>query len=323
MYEKPSNPEDEGAGYGYSNGMQQQERDVFFYHSDHLGSTSYITDRNGNATQFVSYKPYGESLVDEHATSFEMPWKFNGKELDSETGLYYYGARYYEPVLALWYGVDALAEKNSSQSPYNYCVGNPISFIDPCGTDTFRISDKRNIQHIYGGENDVFTDSKGKVLATVNGNKTKLKHVYDKDNDLGYDILMFPDRKDAEKLFKAIADQSENEWSLIETGEYGKGFVSTSFGRMEERAGGHIFLHKKTYIGQYNSVWRHIHSHPRAMDLIPSMSDRMFVQSYMEKQGFEKTKYYIYGPQTQYMLQYFHTNKQPIFMNIDNLFRAK
>jgi len=72
MYEKPSDPEDEGAGYGYSNGMSQQERDVFYYHSDHLGSTSYITDKDGNATQFVSYKPYGEALVDEHNTSYEI-----------------------------------------------------------------------------------------------------------------------------------------------------------------------------------------------------------------------------------------------------------
>ncbi|MBP5419479.1 MAG: RHS repeat-associated core domain-containing protein, partial [Bacteroidales bacterium] len=102
MYEKPSDPEDEGAGYGYSNAEGLEENDIYFYHSDHLGSTSYITDANGNATQFVCYKPYGESLVDEHNTTYEQPWKFNGKELDAETGLYYYGARYYEPVLALW-----------------------------------------------------------------------------------------------------------------------------------------------------------------------------------------------------------------------------
>ena len=135
MYEKPSNPEDEGAGYGYSNGMQQKERDVFYYHSDHLGSTSYITDRNGNATQFVCYKPYGEALVDEHATSFEQPWKFNGKELDSETGLYYYGARYYEPVLAMWYGVDPLLNYYPEITPYNYCYENPIRYIDLFGLE--------------------------------------------------------------------------------------------------------------------------------------------------------------------------------------------
>ena len=133
MYEKPSDPEEEGAGYGYSNGMSQQERDVFYYHSDHLGSTSYVTDMDGNATQFVSYKPYGEAFVDEHNTSYEQPWKFNGKELDSETGLYYYGARYYEPVLALWYGVDALAEKYPNMVGYVYCAGNPVKLVDVDG----------------------------------------------------------------------------------------------------------------------------------------------------------------------------------------------
>ena len=135
MYEKPSDPEDEAAGYGYSNGMSQQERDVFYYHSDHLGSTSYVTDMDGNATQFVSYKPYGEAFVDEHNTSYEQPWKFNGKELDSETGLYYYGVRYYEPTLALWYGVDALTEKYPSMGGYVYCAGNPVKLVDPDGND--------------------------------------------------------------------------------------------------------------------------------------------------------------------------------------------
>ena len=133
MYEKPSDPEEEGAGYGYSNAEHIQEKDIYFYHSDHLGSTSYITDANGNATQFVCYKPYGEALVDEHNTSYEQPWKFNGKELDSETGLYYYGARYYEPVLALWYGVDALTEKYPSMGGYVYCAGNPVKLVDPNG----------------------------------------------------------------------------------------------------------------------------------------------------------------------------------------------
>ena len=60
MYEKPSDPEDESAGYGYTNAEATAENDIYFYHSDHLGSTSYITDKDGNATQFVCYKPYGE-----------------------------------------------------------------------------------------------------------------------------------------------------------------------------------------------------------------------------------------------------------------------
>ena len=62
-----------------------------------------------------------------------MPYKFNGKELDQETGLYYYGARYMNPVTILWYGVDALAEKYPSIGGYVYCVGNPIKHINPDG----------------------------------------------------------------------------------------------------------------------------------------------------------------------------------------------
>ena len=156
MYEKPSDPEDEGAGYGYTNAENIQEKDIYFYHSDHLGSTSYITDRDGNATQFVCYKPYGEALVDEHATSFESPWKFNGKELDTETGLYYYGARYYEPVLALWYGVDALTEKYPNMGGYVYCNNNPIKIIDPDGNDGEIVVEGNSITinamvYIYGG----------------------------------------------------------------------------------------------------------------------------------------------------------------------------
>jgi RHS repeat-associated protein len=77
--------------------------------------------------------PFGEAFVDEHSTTTTMPYKFNGKEQDEETGLYYYGARYYEPKECVWYGVDPLAEKYPEMSPYNYCTNNPIILIDPDG----------------------------------------------------------------------------------------------------------------------------------------------------------------------------------------------
>ena len=92
-------------------------------HCDYLGSTSYITDAKGNITQFDAYLPYGELLVDEHTSSEDMPYKFNGKELDQETGLYYYGARYMNPVTSLWYGVDPMAEKMPEVCSYLYCLG--------------------------------------------------------------------------------------------------------------------------------------------------------------------------------------------------------
>ena len=128
----PSNPDDPQAGYGYIPNDTTKE-ETFFYHSDHLGSTSYITDDKANITQYDAYLPYGELLVDEHSSSENLPYKFNGKQFDEETGLYYYGARYMNPVTSLWYGVDPLAEKYSMMSGYVYTFANPIKLIDPDG----------------------------------------------------------------------------------------------------------------------------------------------------------------------------------------------
>ena len=71
-----------------------------------------------------------------------MPYKFNGKEFDEETGLYYYGARYMNPVSSLWYGVDTLAEKYPSISGYVYCVGNPIKCVDLDGNKIVFVNGK-------------------------------------------------------------------------------------------------------------------------------------------------------------------------------------
>ena len=128
----PSNPDDPQAGYGYIPNDTTRE-ETFFYHSDHLGSTSYITDDKGNITQYDAYLPYGELLVDEYSSSEDMPYKFNGKEMDSETGLYYYGARYMNSVISIWNTPDALIEAKPFVSSYTYCLGNPILLIDPDG----------------------------------------------------------------------------------------------------------------------------------------------------------------------------------------------
>ena len=128
----PSNPDDPQAGYGYIPNDTTKE-ETFFYHSDHLGSTSYITDDKANITQYDAYLPYGELLVDEHSSSEDLPYKFNGKQFDEETGLYYYGARYMNPITGLWYGVDPLAEKYVTMGGYIYTLDNPIRLIDPEG----------------------------------------------------------------------------------------------------------------------------------------------------------------------------------------------
>ena len=74
-------------------------------------------------------------LVDEHSSSEDLPYKFNGKQFDEETGLYYYGARYLNPMTSLWYGVDPLAEKYVTTSGYIHTLDNPIKLVDTDGQD--------------------------------------------------------------------------------------------------------------------------------------------------------------------------------------------
>jgi len=127
---------------------------LFYYHSDQLGSTGYITDRTGQILEHEEYLPSGESWFEELKNSSannRLPWQFNGKELD-ETGLYYYGARYYNPRAGVWMSPDPIlaGHFSSSTSPadsqaaeprispaglevFTYVNNNPINAVDPDG----------------------------------------------------------------------------------------------------------------------------------------------------------------------------------------------
>ena len=107
--------------------------DTYFYHTDHLGSSSYITNIKGIVSQHMEYIAFGELLVDEHLNSNNSPFKFNAKRLDAETGNLYYGARYYNPKTSIWLSVDPMADMYPGWSPYNYCMQNPVNMVDPTG----------------------------------------------------------------------------------------------------------------------------------------------------------------------------------------------
>ena len=150
QWSEPESPDNAQPGYGYIPADTTDTEDIFFYHSDHLGSTSYITDAKANITQFDAYLPYGELLVDEHSSSEELPYKFNGKEMDEETGLYYYGARYLNPMASIWYGMDPLVEKYSNISGFCYVKDNPLKFVDFKGEEPTASEAARMAAHVYG-----------------------------------------------------------------------------------------------------------------------------------------------------------------------------
>jgi RHS repeat-associated protein len=117
-----------------SSGSNPYEKDIYFYHPDHLGGTNYVTDKTGALFQHAEYFPGGETWVDEKSTANRTPYLFTGKELDGETGLYYYGARYYDPRVSQFTSTDPIL---NSGSPYAYANNSPLRFVDPTGGDTW------------------------------------------------------------------------------------------------------------------------------------------------------------------------------------------
>ena len=130
------------------------ERMQFYYHPDHLGSSSYITNLDGEVMQHIEYVPYGEVFIEERNNTWNTPYLFNAKEFDEETGMYYYGARYYEPRLSLWISVDPKASKMPSWSPYSAFFNNSIRFIDPDGHEPTPAEAARIAAHVYGDKKD-------------------------------------------------------------------------------------------------------------------------------------------------------------------------
>jgi len=114
---------------------QDDESEIYYYHPDHLGSTSYITNVNGMTSQHIDYTPFGEVLLEETMGGWLTPYKFNAKEMDGESGLYYYGVRYYSGKWGMWLGVDPMSDKFPNISPFVYCHNNPIILIDPDGME--------------------------------------------------------------------------------------------------------------------------------------------------------------------------------------------
>ncbi len=149
----------------------------FFHHPDHLGSSSRVTDRNGKVVQAVEYVPFGEVFLDLRDSDWSTPYLFNAKELDGETGLYYYGARYYDPRLCLWLSTDPLGELYPSFTCYGFTNCNPLRFIDPTGMVVIAVDEQSQVNILH-----TLSIAEAKYVNFINGildkdllNKSKSK----------------------------------------------------------------------------------------------------------------------------------------------------
>ena len=107
-----------------------------------------MTDQNAKLYEHLEYFPFGETWVEEHSNIQRTPYLFTGKELDEETQLYYYGARYYDPRTSVWQSADPILEKymegggntggvyaSANLSLYSYVHNSPVIAYDPDGKD--------------------------------------------------------------------------------------------------------------------------------------------------------------------------------------------
>ena len=281
----------------------EEEPDVYFYHSDHLSSASWITDSIGIPIQHLQYLPYGEPYIDQRAagTTYSERFRFTGKERDEETGYGYFGARYMDHELTtMWLSVDPMADKYPSISPYAYCAWNPVKLVDPDGRDIWEIDGEgRVVNCIKDNKKDAFyrVDENGKRMDGDENHvefkygtiESHIKRSYSYKNQTGtYDAFQIRGDDNGEELFKffanTVADQNM-EVSHIKcgvAGDKGLNFVSTAHFKpiTETREDGSV--HRIASEPSQSCLWngrlrygytvREInHSHPMTKD--PSTSD--------------------------------------------------
>ena len=105
-----------------------------YYLTDHLNSANLVVDNSGQVVELAEYAPYGQ--LSRHTGSMNTPFKFTGQRLDSECGLYFMNARYYDPELGRFAAADTMvpdAFDPQTLNRYSYARNNPILFTDPSG----------------------------------------------------------------------------------------------------------------------------------------------------------------------------------------------
>ena len=199
---------------------EEQKAKRYYYHSDHLGSAQFVTNWKGRQYENIEYTPYGElwtyksktamlflttynnflakqpaGLIEEVAAGLDkLPFRFTGKELDEETGLYYYGARYLDPKYSRWLSgdpalgeyipkapIDDEAKKHNENLPgmggiyntvnlhvYHYAGNNPVKYTDPNGKSLDVVDNGNGTYTVCGG----IENSDKNIYLIVNGQRT-------------------------------------------------------------------------------------------------------------------------------------------------------
>jgi RHS repeat-associated protein len=114
---------------------------TLYFLSDHLGSTALTLNEAGAVGSRVAYLPYGGVYVDKSTGPDNFRPKFQGKEVDAQSGLQYFGARYYDPTIGRFLSPDTrLGDhlyRNDALNRFAFACNSPLTFVDPTGHDVW------------------------------------------------------------------------------------------------------------------------------------------------------------------------------------------
>ncbi|WP_432995376.1 RHS repeat domain-containing protein, partial [Treponema denticola] len=235
----------------------EQTEKRYYYHADHLQSAQFITNAKGGQYEHIEYTPYGELWIEETAPGIDkLPFRFTGKELDEETGLYYYGARYLDPKYSRWLSgdpalgeyipqapIDDEAKKHNENLPglggvyntvnlhvYHYAGNNPVKYVDPDGN--FIASYFANTK--FNNAFNFFIEKYQKKLDTINRASQLYQQIYDIpkntaledaivfDKEQAYDYILTTAGINAEQMGYEKNSEEYNNYVKQETKLYSK-----------------------------------------------------------------------------------------------------
>ncbi len=269
--------------------IRNTETNVYYYHSDHLGSASWITDVSGLPLQHLQYLPYGEPFVNQVKSGYGERFTFTGKERDYElrsirehdkneknnseqTKYYYHGARFHWSDIG-WLSVDPLSDKYPSTSAYMYCRGNPIILVDPNGMDDYGVTGDGTIfklkdqsKAIEGKDRLIRANKERNIKFDMDGNLKNASIVTDEGTfaeknfikgSNGTILKLGTDRSKSLEIFEFMSNNTFIEYGLVEQTD-GHNYIGTS----HERSWDDISLKIAKGFADEGIFKSHIHNHP-------------------------------------------------------------